>query len=354
MFKHYKELNGYLNEVCIYLEKEQPYLIRYIYEIVRFNNVVYPLVRSCDFPEREEEGHIDFLTVYETAREIVASINESYLEDFDKILPSGELEFSYQHEFYDSHVTTDRKNGEYQKTIDINRSFDYTEAVTLVHEFIHYTTSHDFSYNHNFLAEFLAIYFEMGAVEYLKNNGITDNDLDYCHRLRNLKLRSNPFYGYGIVLFAYLKFGNLSDDTYKYVNILFPEMTLKEFKKHCVYLYKNFLKAEKKMSDKINEDEFKRGQILAERFITSDYLYVIGAVLAIYARKYCTFADILALNDNITYFDYFDIEDILLRIGINIHDEEFFNKITAALSSYIEEVKKLSSDDEMKLRLEHI
>lgn len=353
VFKYYKELNVYLNDVCIYLEKEEPYLIRYIYEILKLNNLVYPLVRDCDVSRKEEEGNIDFRTVYNTAREVIESINKSYLEAYDKILLNGELEFSYQHDFHDSHVTTMRENGVYQKVININRSFDYSEVVTLVHEFIHYTTSHDFSFNRTFLSEFLAIYFEMMAIDYLKKKGITGNDLDYSDRLNILRGRSNRFYGYGVVLFAYLKFGNLNADTYKYVNILFPKMTWKEFKRHCAYLYSNFLRIEMDMKNRIDKDESNKGQILAEGFMTSDYLYVIGTVLAIFARRYCDFADIIALNDNMTYFDYFDIEDVLLRIGINIHDEEFLDKITTMLSSYIEEVKALSSLEKIELKLEN-
>lgn len=353
MFKHYKELNNYLNEVCIYLEKEQPYLVRYIYEMVKFNNSVYSLVKDYDISPREENGNIDFWTVYDTARDIISLINPAYLESYDKIISNGELEFSYKYDFDDSHVTTTRKNGEYQKTIDINRSFDYSEVVTLVHEFIHYITSHDFSFNRMFLAEFLAIYFEMSAVRYLKDQGITDKDLDYSHRLKILRGRSNRFYGYGIILFAYIEFGNLSDDSYKYVKSLFPEVTWEEFKRHCVYLYKSFLRVEKRMKDKINDDEFKRGEIMAEEFMTTDYLYVIGTTLAIYARKYCDFADILSLNDHITSYDYWDIEDILLRIGINIHEKEFFQKISLSLREYIVEVKSLSSNDNMQLKLEN-
>ena len=49
MFKHYKKLNTYLNDSCVYLEKYHSYLIQYIKELVILNNNIYSLIKDKDY-----------------------------------------------------------------------------------------------------------------------------------------------------------------------------------------------------------------------------------------------------------------------------------------------------------------
>lgn len=170
MFKHYKKLNTYLNDICVYLEKYHPYLVQYIKELVILNNNIYSIIKDKDYtaaPDNQETDYLTFLEVYEMARNIIGNIDSSYINAYDKILNNGELEFGYNKEFSDSSVTITRTNQEIKRIIDIDRSFDYNEVRTLVHEFIHYTAGHFFNNNRFFLSEFLAIYFEMIAVRKL-------------------------------------------------------------------------------------------------------------------------------------------------------------------------------------------
>ena len=142
MFKHYKKLNTYLNDSCVYLEKYHPYLIQYIKELVILNNNIYSLIKDKDYTvdtDDQETDYLTFLEVYEMARNIIGNIDSSYINAYDQILNNGELEFGYNKEFSDSSVTITRTNREIKRIINIDRSFDYNEVRTLVHEFIHYT-----------------------------------------------------------------------------------------------------------------------------------------------------------------------------------------------------------------------
>lgn len=335
MFKHYKKLNTYLNDICVYLEKYHPYLVQYIKELVILNNNIYSIIKDKDYTvdtDDQETDYLTFLEVYEMARNIIGNIDSSYINAYDQILNNGELEFGYNKEFSDSSVIITRTNHGIKRIIDIDRSFDYNEVRTLVHEFIHYTAGHFFNNNRSFLSEFLAIYFEMIAVKKLED----DNKLvDYYFRLKTLRKSGNRFYGYGIVLFAYISFGNINEDTYKDVCRVFKSFNQESFNKHCSYVYKVLKNIENESKYKFTDDYELRCKMAAAKFMAGDYLYIVGVILAIYAHQYCDNNAILYLNSHLSSFDNMNIEEVLNYIGIDIHNEEFMKELEAALNTYI-------------------
>lgn len=172
----YKKLNYYLNEICIYLEKENLFLLDNIYSISILNDNFLRKIANYSLDNETILNNLTFEDVYFLAREIIEHIDRSYLQDFDNLIESGELDFSYQKDYEVSECISMYKKGNCVKQlININREFNYNDVRVLVHEFIHYTNGKKYSMNRNYLTEFLSIYFEFYAIDYLLKKGINVN-----------------------------------------------------------------------------------------------------------------------------------------------------------------------------------
>lgn len=132
--EQYKKLNGYLNNIFIELEYVDSFLIKNIYEISRLNSEFNKFIRNYDFKEESRENNLTFNEVYLLGREIIESIKEDYLSEYDKLIKMGILDFSYSNKYVGSHFTKVNNQG----IININRHFNYSDVRILVHEFFHY------------------------------------------------------------------------------------------------------------------------------------------------------------------------------------------------------------------------
>lgn len=63
---------------------------------------------------------------------------------------------------------------------------------------------------------------------------------------------------------------------------------------------------------------------MCNEFIFQNYKYVLGTILAIYARKYCDFDKIVYLNNHICEYNNQSFYDVCLSIGIDLNDNNFF------------------------------
>ena len=173
------KLNSYLNDICSYLSKEHPFIMDNIEYICYINDNFCNNIKNINLDNNTKENDLSFEDVYNLAREIIKNIDKNYLDSYDKLIPSGELDFSYNNDYIDSSCTVCLQNDEViGKYININRNFNYEDVTTLVHEFIHYTNFKSINYNREALTEFLSIYFEMYGYDYLLDNGINSEYLD--------------------------------------------------------------------------------------------------------------------------------------------------------------------------------
>lgn len=343
----YEKLNFYLNEICKYLEKNHPFFFRNIYKISIFNDILLKKLEQYNFAKTTKQNKLTYQDVIAMAREIIALIDSSYLEEFDELVSNGVLDFSYDDYYFDSHVSTtyDGEGNVKRKLININRSFNYDDVRVLVHEFVHYTNDKIRSINRIEMAEFLSIYFEFFAVTHMLKSGINGDELDHFIRFKNVRNMSSRLFRYEWSLLAYIKFGGIDSDScdylYKYFGVKISE---EDFASECRMLCDNLSKAEKNTEEIWKENYQKFGEALCEEFIGVDYLYILGTALALYARKYCSFDEIVYLNNHINGYDDMDIEDICQKIGIDLSDSEFMDKCILAMDEYIAE---LSQDKKM-------
>lgn len=331
----YTKLNHYLNEICNYLEKENSFLLENIHSIYKLNDAFLKQIQTYSLDNKIVKNNITFEEVFLLAREIIESIDKSYLTDFDNLIQSGELDFSFDGIYEDSECISRYRKKRVKQLINMNREFNYNDVRILIHEFNHYTNGKKDSINRHYFTEFLSIYFEFYTIEFLLEKGINKEEVDYFHRMKNIKRHSTIFFQYEKVLLAFITFGNLDDDTILLLHHYFLNIPKERFEKECTLLYKSLCIAEAYHKEKIKTNPKMLGQILAEEFIIQDYRYILGTILALYARKYANFNDIVYLNNHIHEYEYESIYDICLKIGIDLKDEKFQEKLFIDLDEYI-------------------
>ena len=331
----YTKLNYYLNEMCLYLQEKDSFFLDNINNISILNDKFNDLIYEYNLDYEVKNNNLTFLDVYNLAREIIASIDESYLPIYDKLITSGELDFSYEGKYEGSCFQIKVNKNNTQKLINIARKFSYQDVVTLVHEFIHYISYQENNIIEYYLCEFLAIYFETYAVNYLIKKGIPKEEIDYLKRFKILKRDSDRIYRYEVIFLVYTTFGNLSDTSYSLLKQFYMNMSKDYFEKECKNFYKILEVIKEKHKDELQDNPKLLGEILSEEFMALDYRYVLGTILAIYVLEYGNMKDMVYLTNNLDKFKDKSLREVCSSIGIDLNDPEFNNKALTALNNYL-------------------
>lgn len=340
----YNNLNYYLNEMCNYLDKNNSFLLDNISRISKLNDMFLECLNKYDLNLNPKENKLTSEEVYILARKIIKKIDNSYLEDFDNLIKSGELDFNYEQKDIDSECITDIKKE--IRLINVNRRFNYNDVVVLVHEFIHYTNAYiPHTKNKHYFCEFLSIYFELYAIDYLIESGISQEEIDYLERFRTIRNMARIFFNYEIVFLAFLKFGNLNQNTINYLKEYIMDIKEEQFNYECKCVLKNISNVLEKFKVEIENEPSKLGMILSEELkITNHYRYILGTTLAVYAKKYGDFNKIVYLNNHLDDYNDKSVYEVCLGIGIDLEDKNFLNNLLAILDEYINKY----SEDKLK------
>ena len=354
MDEMYTKLNYYLNEMCNYLKGKDFFFLDNINNIALLNDKLNNLIYEYNLDYEVKKNNLTFLDVYNLAREIIASIDETYLPIYDKLITSGELDFGYEGEYDISCFQTKITENNTQKLINIARKFSYQDVVTLVHEFIHYISYQENNIIEYYLCEFLAIYFETYAINYGKTNNLHGIQvalgtvavlkligldqkpvIDYLKRFKILKRDSDRIYRYEVIFLVYTTFGNLSDTSYTLLKQFYMNMSKDYFEKECKNFYKILEVIKEKHKDELQDNPKLLGEILSEEFIAADYRYVLGTILAIYVLEYGNMKDMVYLNNNLDKYQDKSLMEVCASIGVDLDDPEFNNKALNALDNYL-------------------
>lgn len=318
--KRYKELNEYLNEIFKHCEEENFFFLRNIEELAKMNDIFLQYIMNKQIEDKAIENRLTFEDVLTITREIIASIDKNYLKDFDTLIASGILDFSFEQEYRDSSFTHIENRGQIYNLVNINREFNYEDVLSLVHEFIHFTNGKEkIGANWNALTEFLSIYFEIYAAEYLFNKGIPNDEIRLMDRLIVAKKHAITLSRYEIILLAYEKLGSLNKDTYKFLSKTLLNISEQQFALECYNLYKNLRRIDKEFKESSEKKKIQsRASKLSDTFITRNYRYVFGTLLAFYAKSYVNREDVVYLNNHINEMDEKSVTEICHSMGINI------------------------------------
>lgn len=333
-----KELNRYLNELFIYLEQQDSLLLRQIRYIGWLNEKFRKTIQDKITDQQIEKNHLTSEEVYRMARDIINEINPEYLKEYDTLLESGRLDFDYEQETADSFMQITRNGNEMTKQINIRREFNYNDVVILIHEFIHYINrKNKFSNVRYYLSEFLSIYFELYATDYLLNRGINSKEISLFKRLHNSYQLSKRIYVYEVVMLAYEKFGEIDENSLSLLQKNYVKIDEHSWEEICNTTYANLKRVEQANQYSLEENPKELGQLLACDCYSYDYRYVLGTILAFYARKYVKLEDVVYLNDHINEYSDRSIHQICSGMGIDLNDEELEDKALKAIEEKIEE-----------------
>lgn len=370
----YKRLNDYLNDAFIYLSKYDGFFIQNMQSIFILNNMLYGKLNDIDLEHKFHKNNLTFEDVFELARSEIEKINPNYLEEFDRLIDSGCLEFflheqnmiikgntTYEKlseiENNEEEIRNDSvcsyNNGDY--FIDLARTYNYNDVLTLIHEFIHSTNSSKNMGEYRYiLTEFFSIYFEMLSQKELLENGINSSELDIFDRIKNTGKISKESTEYDLVFISYNLFGNIKENSYKDLKKYhIVSSTKKEFECACVRLLKYFDYQKIQYNNESKEFNLYDYRKCISILFSSGYRYLLGTLFSCYLLENGNKDKVVWLNDHINDEEIKNMNfiDVLKIIGIDLTDENINKKLVDGAQNYYENLSKYSVKEEKEKSL---
>lgn len=367
----YKRLNDYLNDTFIYLSEHDGFFIQNMQSIFILNNMLYGKLNDIDLEHKFHKNNLTFEDVFELARSEIEKINPNYLEEFDRLIDSGCLEFflheqnmiikgntTYEKlseiENNEEEIRNDSvcsyNNGDY--FIDLARTYNYNDVLTLIHEFIHSTNSSKNMGEYRYiLTEFFSIYFEMLSQKELLENGINSSELDIFDRIKNTGKISKEITEYDLVFISYNLFGNIKENSYKDLKKYhIVSSTKKEFECACVRLLKYFDYQKIQYNNESKEFNLYDYRKCISILFSSGYRYLLGTLFSCYLLENGNKDKVVWLNDHINDEEIKNMNfiDVLKIIGIDLTDENINKKLVDGAQNYYENLSKYSVKEEKK------
>ena len=370
----YKRLNDYLNDAFIYLSKYDGFFIQNMQSIFILNNMLYGKLNDIDLEHKFHKNNLTFEDVFELARSEIEKINPNYLEEFDRLIDSGRLGLFKQEENITIKESDDYEklseienneeeirndsvcsynNGDY--FIDLARTHNYNDVLTLIHEFIHSTNSSKNMGEYRYiLTEFFSIYFEMLSQKELLEKGINPSELDIFDRIKNTGKISKEITEYDLVFISYNLFGNIKENSYedlKKYHIV--SSTKKEFECACVRLLKYFDYQKIQYNNESKEFNLYDYRKCISILFSSGYRYLLGTLFSCYLLENGNKDKVVWLNDHINDEEIKNMNfiDVLKIIGIDLTDENINKKLVDSAQNYYENLSKYSVKKEKEKSL---
>lgn len=370
----YKRLNDYLNDAFIYLSKYDGFFIQNMHMIFPLNSILYENLKGIDLRHNFHKNNLTYEDVFNLARSEIEKINPNYLENFDKLIDSGRLEFflheqnmiikgniNYENlseiENNEEEIRNDSvcsyNNGDY--FIDLARTHNYNDVLMLIHEFIHSTNlSKNMGEYRYILTEFFSVYFEMLSQNELLEKGINPSELDIFDRIKSAGMISKKINKYDLVFMAYNLFGNIKEDSYEDLEKYhIVSSTKEEFKSACIYLLKYFDYQKIEYNNRNEEFNLHDYRKCISKLFSSGYRYLFGTLFSCYLLENGNKDKIVWLNDHINDEEIKNMNfiDVLKIIGIDLTDENINKKLVDSAQNYYENLSKYSVKEEKEKSL---
>lgn len=370
----YKRLNDYLNDTFIYLSGHDGFFIQNMHMIFSLNSILYENLKGIDLRHNFHKNNLTYEDVFNLARNEIEKINPNYLEDFDKLIDSGRLEF-FLHEQnmiikeninYENLSEIENNEEEIRNDsrccyteddyfIDISRKYNYEDVLVLIHEFIHSTnSSNDMGEYRYILTEFFSIYFEMLSQNELLENGINPSELDIFDRIKSAGMISKKIVEYDLAFMAYNLFGNVKEDSYEDLEKYHIVSSTKEdFENTCINLLQYFDYQKIVYNNENKEFNLYNYRKHISRMFSSGYRYLYGTLFACHLLENGNKDKIVWLNDHINDEEIknMDLTNVLKIIGIDLTDENINKKLVDGAQNYYENLSKYSVKEEKEKSL---
>ena len=370
----YKRLNDYLNDAFIYLSKYDGFFIQDMREIFILNDMLYEKLKGIDLRHNFHKNNLTYEDVFNLARSEIEKINPNYLEEFDRLIDSGRLEFFlHEQNMIIKGNTTYEKLSEIENNeeetrnnsrcfytendyfIDLARKYNYDDVLVLIHEFMH---SRNLSKNMGeyryILTEFFSIYFEMLSQKNLLERGINPSELDIFDRIKDTGKISKKINKYYIVFMSYNLLGNIKENSYEDLeNYHIVSSTKEEFESACIYLLKYFDYKKIRYNNKNEEFNLHDYRKCISILFSSGYRYLYGTLFACYLLENENKDKVVWLNDHINdeKMKNMNLIDVLKMIDIDLTDENINEKLVESAKKYYENLSEYSDSNKKENHL---
>ena len=177
----------------------------------------------------------------------------------------------------------------------------------------------------------------MYAKDYLLEKGISLEEINFNDRLISTVRHSKELNTYELLILAYDRFGSINEKTVNDLNSYICSVSKEDFEEDCKNALDYFKKIENKYKNSLNQEKNYNDEELGFNYsfiATLNYRYVLGTLLAIYARKNSTMDKMIYLNDTINN-NTGDFLDILNEIDIDLNKPEFNDELMNYLEEYV-------------------
>ena len=307
-------INDYLNNLSLYMFECKDVEDNYDF-LIRMNNCFSNYFGDRYFVDGSSQivprkNNLTYEDVLNISRKVIESINPKYLEEFDKLLNSGIIDFGYEDEYEYSFVRHVFSKGKLEsRIINLKRSFNYNDIETLVHEFMHYVCFVGDGMRNKIIGEMISIYFELYTMEYLKKNyNFELEELFYNRRLVSIYRHSGELKKIELLLYLYMNFGNLDENSYKYAAGNYKDYSKEDYESEC----KKTLEIIKKIKDGTYE----------KNVVEESHYYLYATLLAFYFRKKVSLEKMLNFVDNVKNVENEDLGliELLNKYNLKIED----------------------------------
>ncbi len=338
----YKIINDYLNEFCFqndntfFFHNLVPYfvtsdnILKILKENDSFIETNHKYNKGLFDNDYDDDIYLDGVESLYIVRRFIKEKCPMYLDKLDTFIKNGTFDFTDSHEHLNMSTSSYSYTNKHRE-ISINLHHNYHDPWTIIHEFIHQMnlTPEGYSDSRIVLTEGISIYFETLLFKYMEKLGYDKVEINRIRRYRTV----DCFYvchmlkDHILILDSYLKFGNISDNTYHDRN------------KYSLINWTN-----KETYNKAIDATFKE---LEKRLINprKESGYLLGTLIAFSAiRNNVDIDKFIKLNSKIN--DTNNILGCLKSIGINLNmDKELFQSFKEEIIS----INKVLTEDKKKL-----
>ena len=330
---NYQLINDYFNSLSLNLFESKELEENYDNFIV-LNDFFYNYFGKRYFVENHyhvetRHNNMTFQDVVDIAKEVIESFDSTFAQIFDNLLDNGILDFSFEGQYYDSHVEHVYHNGKkLHSEININRSFNYSDVEVLVHEFIHYMCFMGTGIRNKIISEFMSIYFELYAIEYMYKKYKFDlEELFYNRRLVNVFYHTCRIIKLEVPLYIYKSFGDLDENSYKNELGFLTNYTKEKYEHEC--------REVEKIIKNINDGTYDKC------VIEEDHYYTMATFLAFYVGKKKNVNDILYFLKNVNREENLDKDILELLSSFNMGIEEDIKQVLEeALDEFLDQFEE--------------
>ena len=174
-----------LNDIALKnIKSKNHFLFEHLDDFHYMHNSFIDCVNKLPEPVNNIKTAIDNNISIDIARRIIKSFNLNYISNYNDIVANNNIVFDRNN--HGSRFTASDWNDKNTWKLIIEDKNNYSNVISIIHEFMHYTNRiNGTSFNRDMFGEFISIFFEKKAEQFLLENNISEQEIGTNDRLFN-------------------------------------------------------------------------------------------------------------------------------------------------------------------------